>query len=87
MKPAPSLDWVIVGGERGSGARAMRPLWARQRRDQCHLVPTPFFFKQWGEWAPANQPLGDIYGMALVGHARAGRELDGRTWDEFPRAA
>ncbi len=44
------LDWVIVGGESGPGARPMHPDWARSLRDQCAAAGVPFFFKQWGEW-------------------------------------
>lgn len=47
-----ALDWVIVGGESGPGARPMHPDWARSLRDQCEAVDTPFLFKQWGEWSP-----------------------------------
>lgn len=47
------LDWIIVGGESGSGARPMHPDWARSIRDQCAAAGVPFFFKQWGEFAPA----------------------------------
>lgn len=46
------LDWIIVGGESGSGARPMHPDWARSIRDQCAEAGVAFFFKQWGEWAP-----------------------------------
>ena len=46
------LDWVICGGETGHGARPMHPDWARSLRDQCQAAGVPFFFKQWGEWAP-----------------------------------
>lgn len=48
----PTLDWVVVGGESGPGARPLRPIWARRLRDQCRAAGVPFFFKQWGEWAP-----------------------------------
>src|SRR6185312_17385933 len=48
--PDPHIDWVIVGGESGPGARPMHPDWARSLRDQCHAAGVPFFFKQWGEW-------------------------------------
>lgn len=51
------LDWVIVGGESGAGARPMHPAWARSLRDQCVVTSTPFFFKQWGEWSPAADGL------------------------------
>jgi len=46
------LDWVIAGGESGHGARPMHPHWVRSLRDQCIGAGVPFFFKQWGEWAP-----------------------------------
>lgn len=62
------LDWVIVGGESGPGARPMDPEWARSLRDQCIAANVPFHFKQWGG----------------VHKASAGRVLDGRTWDEVP---
>lgn len=50
----PKVDWVIVGGESGPGARPMHPDWARGLRDQCAAAGVPFFFKQWGDWAPAT---------------------------------
>ncbi|BDE70872.1 phage Gp37/Gp68 family protein [Delftia lacustris] len=132
------LDWVIVGGESGPGARPMHPDWALSLRDQCEAVGTAFMFKQWGEWRPISQMsegedralwrsrviakphedqsnLDDIYGrvcttestvihldgsvhhflepnafplgamtMYRVGKKAAGRQLDGRTWDETP---
>lgn len=62
------IDWVIVGGESGPRARPMNPAWVTSIRDQCRLAGTAFFFKQWGG----------------VFKSRAGRELDGRTWDEMP---
>lgn len=48
--PLPQIDWVIVGGESGTGARPMRPEWARSLRDQCEEAGVPYLFKQWGEW-------------------------------------
>lgn len=45
------IDWIIVGGESGPGARPMHPDWARSLRDQCKAAGVPFLFKQWGEWA------------------------------------
>lgn len=146
LGPLPSLalgaiDWLVVGGESGPGARPMHPEWVRELRDRC-LSPgitrtvesrhgaarattvdrgPAFFFKQWGDWAPG---VPDQYGrsgasktptvtqqgvlldrdgqardrneltsfrlpadwcqMARVGKKVAGRELDGRTWDEYP---
>src|SRR5207245_2383388 len=43
----PGIDWVIVGGESGSGARPMHPDWARSLRDQCVAAGVPYLFKQW----------------------------------------
>ena len=51
---APKLDWVIVGGESGDGARAMHPDWARALRNECEAAGVAFFFKQWGNWAPST---------------------------------
>lgn len=148
LGPLPSLDltgidWLVVGGESGPGARPMHPAWARDLRDRCAprfcrtcdgygvTVPTgssvtvtcpacagrtstdprtasgpAFLFKQWGDWAPNGQlGLGNInprrerlvgepvdeHGCQVVlermGKKAAGRELDGRTWDEYPEAA
>ena len=50
----PQLDWIIMGGESGPGARPMHPDWVRSVRDQCQAAGVPFFFKQWGEWAPGS---------------------------------
>ncbi len=50
------IDWVIVGGESGKGARPMCLDWARSLRDQTKAAGVPFFFKQWGEWAPIEEP-------------------------------
>ncbi|WP_078313736.1 DUF5131 family protein [Mycobacteroides chelonae] len=97
------IDWVIVGGESGSGARPMRPDWARSLRDQCLAAGVPFLFKQWGEYVPHFPLEGrdpDVWiegpsefpdmvhktGMWRVGKKRAGRELDGRTWEQYPEA-
>ncbi|MFG3085088.1 DUF5131 family protein [Streptomyces parvulus] len=65
------IDWVIVGGESGHGARAMHPDWVRDLRDQCATGEVPFFFKQWGEWsiAPSN------YGPDVPARARASTQL------------
>lgn len=102
---APSLDWVIVGGESGPHARPMHPAWARSLRDQCVAAGVAFHFKQWGEWAPIPDNAAAMFSrvrrnicihgrmpsatdpgtpMARCGKRLAGRELDGRTWDEYP---
>ena len=74
-----ALDWVICGGESGPSARPMQPQWAMGLRDQCSVACIPFHFKQWGEWVPDDAGV-----MTQVGKRKAGRELDGRTWDEYP---
>jgi protein gp37 len=51
---ATALDWIIAGGESGPGARPAHPDWFRSLRDQCRAADVPFFFKQWGEWAPVG---------------------------------
>lgn len=116
-----ALDWVIVGGESGHGARPMHPDWARSLRDQCAVAGVPFLFKQWGSWtlhevdeAGAVEPampmnfrgmqcwrfgawrvvdpgtkVSDLFTpnrvLALPADKKeAGRQLDGRTWDEAP---
>lgn len=115
------LDWVVVGGESGPGARPMHPEWARSLRDQCTAAGVAYLFKQWGAWGlGARHPEGEDgpgdmfinpdgetghvwfnedlgyptnyagpWGegsqiVSRVGKKRAGRELDGQTWDEFP---
>ena len=76
------VDWVIVGGESGPGARPMHPDWVRSIRDQCKAAEVPFFFKQWGEWKLSW--MAGEYQWMRVGKKAAGRLLDGRTWDELP---
>lgn len=65
------IDWVIVGGESGPGARPMDAGWVRDIRNQCLDAGVPFFFKQWG-------------GVFKKHH---GRKLDERTWDQYPELA
>jgi len=88
------LDWIIVGGESGPHARPMHPDWARSLRDQCQEAGVPYFFKQWGEFHPVENAGSQVYpfrvvtvgdqDMGRVGRQKAGRELDGHTWDEMP---
>lgn len=63
-----SIDWVIVGGESGPGARPMKEEWVRNVQRQCRENRVPFFFKQWGG----------------VRKSETGRRLGGRTYDEYP---
>ena len=69
--PLEGINWVIVGGESGPGARPMEAAWAEQIRDRCVASEIPFFFKQWGG----------------VNKKKTGRTLSGRTWDEMPPKA
>lgn len=62
------IDWVIVGGESGAGARPMERSWVLSVRHQCHLAGVPFFFKQWGGVRKGDN----------------GRTLDGRFYNEMP---
>jgi protein gp37 len=62
------IDWVIVGGESGAGARPMERAWVVSIQRQCRKYKVPFFFKQWGG----------------VRKSEAGRELNGRTYDDHP---
>jgi protein gp37 len=63
------IDWVIVGGESGPGARPIEEAWVLEIQARCQKAQVPFFFKQWGG----------------VNKKKAGRLLQGRTWDELPR--
>lgn len=69
--PLRGIDWVIVGGESGRHARTMHVDWARNIRAQCKAKGVAFFFKQWGGFDKK----------------KAGRLLDGRTYDEMPEAS
>jgi len=62
------IDWIIGGGESGAGARPVDIAWARELRDKCRRAGIAFFWKQWGGFTAKS----------------GGRELDGRTWDEYP---
>ncbi len=64
-----NIDWVIVGGESGPGARPMKEEWVIKIKDECKKAKVPFFFKQWGG----------------VQKKKAGRLLDGKTWDQMPK--
>jgi protein gp37 len=73
LGPLPSLDltgidWVIVGGESGPGFRPLNLDWARGIRDHCVRLRIPLFVKQ----------IGGLTSKA------GGRQLDGRTWDQYP---
>lgn len=94
----PALDWVILGGESGPGARPMHPDWARRVRDDCAAAGVPFFFKQWGAFAEFE--AGEVNRVVEVGSDEAETILefmgasrcawvhsDGRVWrraDDLP---
>jgi len=74
LGPVPDLefdgiDWVIVGGESGPGARPMKKEWVLDVKNLCECNRVPFFFKQWGG----------------VNKKKAGRMLQGKTWDQYPK--
>ncbi len=83
-----ALHWVIAGGESGARARPTHPDWIRRLRDQCSGAGVAFHFKQWGNWHPReadrNGNMGPITSFVRMSKKRAGRVLDGRTWDELP---
>ena len=111
------IDWVIVGGESGRGARPMCSDWATSLLQQCLTARVPYLFKQWGNWssnidlieqlgydrlkphALVNQADGSVVKSASetrngswtyvwnVGKKKAGRQLLGRTWDQYPVVA
>ncbi|OGU53414.1 MAG: hypothetical protein A2006_10585, partial [Ignavibacteria bacterium GWC2_35_8] len=64
-----NINWIIVGGESGPGARPMKEEWVVTIRDECKRAKVPFFFKQWGG----------------VNKKKNGRVLKGRTWEEMPK--
>ncbi len=77
----PKLDWIIVGGESGPGARLMHPDWARNIRDQCAEAGVPFFFKQWGEFSPHMiMPSGNVAPPMPVARFNDWRRWDAGGW-------
>jgi protein gp37 len=94
------INWVIVGGESGPGARLMDDEWVLSLKDQCAAGNIPFFFKQWGEWVPQSQMqydgyanviyaniMGDFYGKKSywrLGKKLASNWLNGEKFEEYP---
>ncbi len=88
------IDGMFVGGESGDGARPPHPAWIRRLRDRSAEAGVAFHFKQWGAWMPLAPhevadpgfefQFDDGQKMLFVGKKRAGRLLDGRTWDDLP---
>ena len=81
--PVAGIDWVIVGGESGPGARPMQADWVRQIRDRCVDRGVAFFFKQWGKLANNPDP-DDPTAKENGGSAKGGRMVSGQTWDQMP---
>lgn len=94
-----ALDWVICGGESGGHARPLQADWARSVRDQCVAAQVPFFFKQWGDYVPHGQMTAQARAewefkhgaealpesqLVRLGKKRAGCELDGQVWAQYP---
>ena len=83
--PLDGIDWVIVGGESGPGARAMKMEWVTSIRDQCVKAEVPFFFKQWGK-RQFNPNLDDpTIDRNHPQHAKGGCQLEGQTHRALPR--
>ena len=95
------IDWVIAGGESGSGSRPMNPNWPMEIQQQCADAGVPFHFKQWGHWAPLElvrdavtkstrielmkSSTSRTISLAAIGKGKAGRNLGGQYWDQFPK--
>lgn len=87
--PYSQIGWVIAGGESGPGARMTGVTWLRSLRDQCAAARVPFFFKQWGEWAPVAHPSNGTHYeagsmMRRLGRKRIAPILDGQAHLEVP---
>jgi len=70
-----NIHWIIVGGESGNRARAMKEEWALNIKKQCELEDVAFFFKQWGTWGADNKKRSK---------KANGRTLEGKTWNAMP---
>ena len=93
------VDWVVVGGESGPGAKPMNPDWVRNIRHDCAKFGVPFLFKQWGQWGIVDHKTFAFSSVEwqqinlrefMVRHAskkETGRELDGVTHDAYPMGA
>lgn len=91
------IDWIIAGGESGGNSRPMHPDWVTGLLNQCETFNVPFHFKQWGNWVPAELTNETVsprllelgkerpVNMARVGKKLAGRKIEGREWNEWPK--
>lgn len=81
------ISWVIAGGESGHGARPSNPEWYRSLRDTCLIFDVPFFFKQWGVYAPSGQTYTDGNGIVhevMQRGKNTGNLLDGKIYEDYP---
>lgn len=92
MGAMPRKPWIIAGGESGPDARPAHQDWFRLLRDQCAEQGLPFFFKQWGDWYPLEQPIpgdpyGDLPGLLAAKFYRGLRGTAGYDWADGGRSA
>jgi protein gp37 len=78
------IDWAIAGGESGPQCRPMKTEWVRDIQRQCVEANVAFFFKQWGHIRNNPDPT-DVTAKENGGHAKGGRMLDGKLWNQMPR--
>lgn len=81
------IDWVIVGGESGPGARQMEWDWVDDVQTQCLTANVPFFFKQWGHFQGNNPNHNDYTDKRKGGTAKGGHLLNGQVYNEYPKEA
>lgn len=94
-----AVDWIVAGGETGGKARPMDPEWIRDLLGFSLAYEIPFFFKQWGEWAPSGYKASEGYNhggsrtfkhegsdeiMVRLGKKKTGKALDGKEWTQTP---
>lgn len=79
-----NINWVIVGGESGHGARPMKHEWVWDIKKQCDKTDVLFFFKQWGKPQFNQNPKDPTIDSEHPDHAKGGRRLNGRIYREMP---
>ena len=81
-----NIDWVIVGGESGHGARPMKKEWVMDIKRACSVVNAPFFFKQWGKPGFNSNPNDPTISAKHVNHAKGGCQLNGKVYRALPQS-
>jgi len=79
------IDWAIVGGESGPGARPMRLSWVKDILQQCRKSNTPFFFKQWGTSKFNPCPEDPTLDKSHPDHTKGGCQINGKMYRDFPK--